>query len=271
MIATFAEKVTSILGQNSIGVKAIRPFYSYCLDRFVGNRGLAWTVNNQPLKIDPRVRHLIPKTNEPELFNFLMTNIKPGHTVLDVGSFLGTYAVFAARWAGPEGKVIAFEPTKANHTIISKHLQFNDVQDRVRLIKAAVGDRAGVAEFCHYAEPYMNRVLGPKKDIKALSVTKIPLVTLDAICDESGLIPDWIRMDVQGLEFDVLKGARNIIKSGRGRLRIVAEMHPQIWPELGINENMAMSILDELNLRCRPLEADGKLFEPDGHVLMECV
>lgn len=271
MIATFAEKVTSILGQNNRGVRAIRPFYSYCLNRLVGNQGLAWTVNNQPLKIDPRVRHLIPKVNEPELFDFLKTNIKPGQIVLDVGSFLGTYAVFAARWVGTGGKVIAFEPTIANHAIISKHLQINDVQDRVQLIKAAVGERAGVVEFCHYAEPYMNRVPGPEKDIKALGVTKIQLVMLDSICDELGLTPDWIRMDVQGLEFDVLKGARNIIKSGRGRLRIVAEMHPQIWPELGINENMARSILDELNLRCRPLEANGKLFEPDGHVLMECV
>ena len=44
-------------------------------------------------------------------------------------------------------------------------------------------------------------------------------------------------MDVQGLELEVLEGARDAIREARGRMKIVAEMHPEQWPDFGVQPN----------------------------------
>lgn len=260
------------MGRDSRLVKAIQPAYAKFLNYVAEGRGIAWTVNDEPLRIDPRVRRFVPRQSEPLLFDFLKNNIKAGQTVLDIGAFLGVYAVFAAQWVGPSGRVISFEPTVANHHIIEAHLRFNKVNERVRLINAAVGEQSGTAEFLQYPESYMNKIASPEDDpASAAALTQVPVVTVDEICGELNLIPDWIRMDVQGLEFEVLKGAREVIKSGRGRLRIIAEIHSQFWPQMGLDKNKVEGILADLGLRARSLKPGADAFEPDGHAELEYI
>lgn len=271
MISYLSNKVTSWLGEDSKTVKAVQPVYARFLNYVAGNHGLAWTVNDEPLRIHPGVRRFVPRQSEPVLFNFLRNNLKPGQTVFDIGSFLGVYAVFAARWVGPSGRVILFEPTAANHPIIKAHLRFNGVEERVRLIEAAVGERPRVAEFFQYPESYMNKIPAAHDDPAEALVTQVSVITLDEICTELKLIPDWIRMDVQGLEFDVLRGSREVIKAGRGRLRIIAEIHSQFWPQMGLDKTKVQNILADLGLRARALKPGGDPFVPDGHAEFEYI
>ena len=85
---------------------------------------------------------------------------------------------------------------------------------------------------------------------------------------EKGFMPTLMRMDVQGFERAVLMGAKQVIQSGRGRLRMVLEVHPQLWPQgFGIPE--FESTLAELGLRARALNKGGPLYKPDGHVVLE--
>ena len=75
--------------------------------------------------------------------------------------------------------------------------------------------------------------------------------TVDAVCESRGFEPTLIRMDVQGLELAVLKGARRTIASGRERLRIVLEVHPQLWPLQGTDALAFDATLRQLGLRAR--------------------
>lgn len=269
MITNLSNRITSWLGEESKTVRAIQPVYARLLNYATGNRGLAWTVNDEPLKIHPSVRQFVPRQSESVLFNFLKDNLRVGQTVFDIGAFLGVYALFEARWVGPTGRVIAFEPTAANHPIIKAHLRFNGVEKRVDVIEAAVGERSGVTEFFQYAETYMNKIPGANDDRGDAVVSKVSVVTLDEICSELDVIPDWIRMDVQGLEFAVLKGACELIKARRGRLRIIAEIHSQFWPEMGLDRPKVQDLLSDLGLRARSLKPGGDPFEADGHAEFE--
>ncbi len=105
--------------------------------------GLPWKVHGQVIRIDPQARHLVPHDAEPALFDFLARTIRPGDIVLDVGAFVGVYAVLAARWSGPGGRVVAFEPTPSSAALARRHLAYNGLgPDRVSIIEAAVSDRA---------------------------------------------------------------------------------------------------------------------------------
>jgi hypothetical protein len=98
----------------------------------------------------------------------------------------------------------------------------------------------------------------------------VDVVTVDTVCGrELGRPPDWIRMDVQGLEFDVLQGAREAIRDARGRLKIVAEMHPEQWPDFGIAPAEAHDRFAALGLRARPITAGEPLYTQSGHVVLE--
>lgn len=244
----------------------LRPAYSAWLNAAYGRRGISWWVNGERLRIHPAVRHLIPQDNERSLFEYLRAAIRPGDLVFDVGAFLGTYALFEARWSGAQGRVVAFEPSPSSFSILTRHLAMNGLRDRVDARHAAVGASVGrrlLVVFEH--EPYRNQLAG----LASPGQVSVEVLTVDAVCRELGRVPDWIRMDVQGLEFDVLQGAREAIRAARGRMKIVVETHPDQWPEFGIDPREAQDRFRMLGLRARPLMPADPLFIQGGHVILE--
>jgi FkbM family methyltransferase len=245
--------------------------YGRILRTLYAKQGLPWNVHDEIVRIDPDVRHLVPHRPEPALFEFLKQTIRPGDVVLDVGAFVGIYAVLAARWSGPDGRVIAFEPTPASAAIARKHLAFNGVgPERVQLVEAAVSNRATRATLHQYdahAMPYVNSLV-EAVDTNAPAVTRdVAVVTIDEICRELKVLPSVIRMDVQGAEIHALGGARETIR-GAPHLSLVVEMHPQCWPAFGVTEQDARQMLRDLGLTARPLVAGEELFARDTHAVL---
>jgi hypothetical protein len=78
-------------------------------------------------------------------------------------------------------------------------------------------------------------------------------------------------MDVQGAEFDVLDGARETIRAARGRLTIVAEMHPEQWPDFGIRPEEAHDLFAAHGLKARALTPAEPLFTQSGHAVLEAL
>jgi len=245
--------------------------YGRILRALYSTRGLPWTVHDEVVRIDPQVRYLVPHEPEPALFDFLKNTIRPGDVVLDVGAFVGIYAVLAARWSGLQGRVIAFEPTPSSAALARKHLAFNSLgPERVQLVEAAVSDRATRATLHQYdahAMPYVNS-LAAAVDTDARAVTSdVAVVTIDEVCRELKVVPSVIRMDVQGAEIHALRGARETIRAA-SRLSVVVEMHPQCWPAFGIREQDARDTLRDLGLIARPLVEGESVFARDTHAVL---
>jgi FkbM family methyltransferase len=218
------------------------------------------------------VRRLVSPVVEPELWSWLQAGVRPGERVLDVGSFLGVYAVVLARWAGSSGRVLAFEPTPGILTTLKRHIEINGVADRVRVFPVALGDKEGEVSLHEHSDPYRNAVgvTDPKGSQTAISHVKV--TTIDAICRQLHFAPTLLRMDVQGFEREVLLGATETIARGHGHLRMVIEVHPQLWPLHGFDSADFDRTLLELGLRARSLLGrDGPGYEPDGHVVLEYV
>ena len=252
---------------------AARSMYLRWLELRHGRRGVPWSLHDESFRIDPRVRHLLPSSAEPGLFAYLRRTIRPGDVVLDAGGFLGAYAILAARWAGTSGRVVSFEPSPWSAAIARAHLGMNPEGSRVTLIEAAVSDRAGSARLALHDEPYRNLILrdepeGSYHDDPEGSYHTATVVTIDDVCSAMRLTPTLIRMDVQGAEFAALDGARETIRSRRGSLRIVVEMHPQLWRSFGFTAESARARLEALGLRARPLEGQDP-FTADGHAILE--
>jgi FkbM family methyltransferase len=231
-------------------------------------RGLPWEVHGDTVRIHPGLRHLVPHNGEPALHEFLRTAIREGDRVLDVGAFLGIYAILAARRAGPDGRVMAFEPTPQSAALARRHFGYNALADRVRLFDVAVSDRPGRAEFFEYAEPYVNSLVSAPDTSGAPVRREVEVVTIDDVCRQFDFVPTLIRMDVQGAEIHALRGARDTIRKAGARLRLVVEMHPQCWPDFGVDETIARQTIASLGLSAAPLVPGEKLFARDAHAVL---
>jgi FkbM family methyltransferase len=246
--------------------------YAQALRAVYSRRGLPWRMHDETVRIDPGVRHLVPHEPEPALFEFLRHTILPGDVVLDIGAFLGIYAVLESRWAGDKGEVIAFEPTPASAAVARRHFAWNAPEGaRVHLVEAAVSDRSGRATLHQYdahGMPYVNSLVEAVDAGSAAARQRaVTTTTVDDVCRERGVLPSVIRMDVQGAEIHALLGAQATIRACR-RLSIVVEMHPQCWPSFGVSEDSARRAIRELGLTARPLVPAGKLFARDEHALL---
>jgi FkbM family methyltransferase len=265
MGALWISRVTRGLNRKNPITHLLSRAYGAGLNSLCGDTGIEWSTNGESIRIHPRLRGKVQPSDEVELFAFLKEGIRPGHVIFDVGTFIGTYAVFEALWSGPTGRVVAFEPTAQNWPVIQAHLRMNGVQDRVVLIKAAAGDTSGHTRFHeHRRDSDQNSVLRLLTPTES-RVTEVPMVTLDEISDRLNLVPDWIRMDVQGFEVNVLRGAQKILARKGKPLRIVAEMHPGIWSVNGFGVGQVRDDLRALGLVPKPIGPSTE-FLPDGHV-----
>lgn len=126
-------------------------------------------------------------------------SVKPGQVVFDLGAHVGFYTLLASELVGPNGKVIAFEPLPRNIGYLKKHVQLNQCSN-VQIVESAVSNMNGISYF----DESKNNSYGfisdrGKFQVKTLSID-------DFVSERPGLIPDVIKIDVEGSELLVLKG-----------------------------------------------------------------
>ena len=184
----------------------------------------------ESFRVDPEFRHL---AWNPEEYAALKESVAPGSTVLDVGANVGAYTLLFATWIGTSGRVVAFEPAAASRAGLHRHLALNGLAQRVEVRPEAVSDVTGTLMFRDAGTQGDNRIVPRATD----GATPTPSLTIDDICERSRLAPDVIKIDVEGAELAALRGARRTI-AARGRsMALFVELHPSIWPLLGITRH----------------------------------
>lgn len=158
-------------------------------------------------------------TYEPEQTGLFQDLIRPGDVVLDVGAHVGYYTMLAAVLTGHAGRVFAFEPSPDNYAFLQSHVAKNRRAD-ITTVNAAVGDHAGEVRF----QRGTGSGTGHVADDGMLAVS---MVTLDGFARERGIRCDAIKIDVEGAEMAVLRGAEELL--GRSHPIIFLSTH---GPEL---------------------------------------
>ncbi len=161
---------------------------------------------------------------EPWIQNLLKSELAPGDCYYDVGAHAGFFALIASRFAGPHGKIVAFEPDPDNAANLKANIAKNAIA-QVRLVEAAVWSSAGKVTFERALEA-SNRTQGriaAEPNPKLVRIT-VPAVQLDDLVFEKGYpVPQMIKMDVEGAEWDALQGASRLLKEVKPKL--LCEIH----------------------------------------------
>jgi len=146
---------------------------------------------------------------EPQHTSSFLKTLNTGQVFIDIGANVGYYTVLGSRLVGNNGLVIAIEPSIRNIHYLYRHVVLNKAQN-VIIISAAVADELSVATFSpgvNYAEGHLSSECCQLEVNSGNRATVAPTVTLDAVVGKLGVIPDVIKIDVEGSEYLVLQGA----------------------------------------------------------------
>ena len=130
--------------------------------------------------------------------------VRAGRVVFDVGANVGYYTLLASVLVGPQGRVFAFEPVPSNLRLLKAHLRLNRTEN-VEVVKAAVAEHAG---YGHFASGN-NLSTG---HLAAHGGFAVRIVWLDDLVRRGELPPpDYMKIDVEGAELEVLRGSESIL------------------------------------------------------------
>lgn len=246
----------------------VRGAYEWLLSVITLGRGVPRTINGQD-EIRVSVHHrYVDESYEPEVFALLKRELEPDDIVFDVGAYIGIYSIILARHLGPEGRVYAFEPAPDNASLLRQHLNLNRVGDKVKVVPVGVGEACGSGRLYangeHIQNSFSEAALGEHAGTGTVAVA---VVSLDAFCDEHSVEPSWVKVDTEGWELQVLRGATGLFASNRN-VRFVVEMHPYAWQSAGYDADTFEKFCAEHALQVTPLSNQKEPFGEYGQVLV---
>ena len=220
---------------------AVTPLYERVLRRLYP-LGLKRVINTTDVIYVPfELRHWTD-TFEPRIWAQVMSSVRPGDTVADVGAFLGFYTYAFARRAGRTGRVVAFEPDSKSFAQLRDRERFYKRQAPVEFVQSCVGDSDGMVDF------HASHISTAAVCAKGAGTIGTRCTTLDSFFGGQRL--DVIKIDVEGYEGKVIAGARRILnrKSGFPRALMI-ELHPYAWNSFNTDGDSLLSILREAGYR----------------------
>lgn len=226
-----------------------RGLYRMALNAASFGRGLPCHLpGGEVVRVSPENRYMSWNEAEYAAFRAAMT---PGAVVFDVGANVGAYALLFGHWTGARGRVFAFEPSPSAFAGLSGHVRLNGLTGIVTPVQAAVGAQPEVRPFVVAPTAGEGRLATPLDGDR--TTVPVPVTTIDEFCRREQVTPDLIKIDVEGAELDVLRGARETIARTRGRLALFVELHPAQWRSLGIARGDVERELERLALTAKPL------------------
>jgi FkbM family methyltransferase len=146
--------------------------------------------------------------------DFLAHFIKPANFVIDAGAFIGTHSIAFSSMVGELGKVLAFEPRKNIAEILGKNSSISTYKN-IEVMKFALGSKSGIAKI-NLSPTSEQRNFGAMSLTESLidddAFEEVKLITIDSLNLEK---IDFIKVDVEGMESEVVNGAKKTIGKNR--------------------------------------------------------
>jgi len=186
-------------------ITVLPPGNNYKFDRFLDR----FSVMIDPLY--PIEREMTSGAYDPVTLRIIERFVRPGDVCLDIGANVGAITLALARVAGRTGKVFALEPSPVIFERLRLNMALNPVLDGVvNIYQIGISDQPG---FLKWKEDLNNRGNGGLMGEEGISV---PVITLDDFCRRNSVTQvRFIKVDVEGMEFEVFQGAKATLRKFR--------------------------------------------------------
>jgi FkbM family methyltransferase len=190
--------------------------------------------------------HLKGRKWEPKIAKILCQHAKKGSVAVDAGAYIGTHTLALVDAVGETGQVITFEPQTWAYHGIKKTLAKNKIKN-VKLVNAGLSDKKGILRFCSDGTGSSSLCQERRPSPRWTEVYDIPIKTLDSFKLNNISI---IKIDVEGHELNVLKGAEKTINRCKPVLVL------EVWGRRTDRLQKMKAYLNSINYTIENISAD---------------
>lgn len=173
---------------------------------------------NRMLKRYPQTPNEVEKAEQ----SFYIQYLSPGMVAFDVGANIGEISLLFSRFVGPEGQVHSFECSPNTFKKLNEIITISN-RKNIRQNCMCLSEVIGTAELHIFDDDHAawntlaNRPLHEYGiNIQPISIQKVPTTTIDAYCESHNIQQiDLLKIDVEGAEYQVLKGASRMMREHR--------------------------------------------------------
>ena len=192
---------------------------------------------------DPDISGAIRRNREyePEVSTALKARLGPGDCFIDIGASIGYFTLLAARAVGANGKVVACEPGPQNQSMLLLNIATNGLA-HVEVWPFALSDRKEILAYSRLAS---NGAVAPSAGLQSLATGDlVQAIPMDELLAGYPRV-DVIKIDVEGAEGRVLRGAERVIR--RFQPTIFFEFTPSALKEVsGMTGDELLAFLEDL-------------------------
>jgi FkbM family methyltransferase len=179
-----------------------------------------------------------------KLFQTYIELCKKSKCFFDIGAHIGLVSLPASTVMENKGIVYSFEASPKNLFFLKYHIEINNIKN-IKVVEKLVSSENKIENnFFESKEPSgMNSIINLKNK-RVTKYKKVQSISLDNFCKKNNIIPELIKVDIEGSEIKMLIGSKKIIK--KYKPIIFLSYHPEHIKKLGYSKKRIFQILKEL-------------------------
>jgi len=180
------------------------------------------TLYDVDMLVDPKPQNIVEHSIynlgafEAGTLTVLKNKLSKGAVFLDVGANIGFISCVIARFLGENGFIYSIEPHPDTFKILKQNITINNIEN-IYAFQIALGER--ISEMDLYDDPRGDRgsaSLIPPYGRSEIHGVKVKITTIDRLIEHKTIkSPTMIKIDVEGFELQVLRGAKNLLNSSK--------------------------------------------------------
>jgi FkbM family methyltransferase len=176
-----------------------------------GFRGVPFTCLGRAFRLDESLRRW-RTDGEDGVMRVLVDSLRLGDVFVDVGANFGLHTILGADCVGPTGRVIAIEPVPGNCRLLKRNIELNGFGERVSVIAKAVSDTAVGQAVLHGVTDGVSVAASMRHGEARGGDLVTDVTTLDECLADVAPAVRLVKIDVEGAEHRVIRGARQLLE-----------------------------------------------------------
>ena len=228
-----------------------------------GRSGKAITINNENFVVSAHVaRGISPAIGDIslQLLSKLCADVE---VLFDLGANIGVMSIILSKKMKPGSVIYAFEPVPNTFKYLADSARVQKGHARILPSMCAVSDRNGTLTFTDLERTTRNHLI-EDKEAKGIEVASI---TLDSFCSDNKVIPQLIKIDIEGAEYLALLGMQQTLKNND--CTVLLEIHQEYLAAHGVTGKMFADMVNAIDYHV--FAVNGQEINPEEIIKNTCV